>query len=600
MSDARADDRGKDPRQFDRRTLIRDGLRAGGAITGASAAIDALSASTSQAASRALVRNRHRAQPNILVIVVDQLRLPRWFGAGVGGTPELPPNIARLRAGGVSFERHYTASNDCTPSRSALLTGLYTHQTGCLITGASTLQPEFATWGTMLREHGYSTYWYGKWHLTSADRYWTERTGPRALDRYGFAGGTFPSPNGAPGQGWREDGHIAHQFDEWYRRRATDAPWCTTVSLINPHDIAWWYRLSERTPYEISAPHAVRDLPPNFETPAQLEARNTPLVQRSLQQTTDLSFGRVPYSGSKLLPSWLPFLDLYVKLQMTVDTHVGHVLDTLASRPDVAANTIVVFTSDHGEYGGSHGLRGKGAGLYEEGINVPLIVNDPRGDLTTAPEVPRTQITSSVDVAPLLLTLASGSGAWRDEPRYEQVAGRLDIAAILSDPNANGREHALHATDEVVTEFALQPYDAVAPLHITGLISQTSKYGMYAHWHGDSFEPREDGLQTELYDLTTASGRLETDNLAGRSSAESAVRATLEQAAREEIQAALPARLHEAQRRGRRDYFSIARGAALGAAQRRHQLQNIVGNDLGGQLPGGKPGRRRRHRVSPR
>ena len=53
------------------------------------------------------------------------------------------PNLARIRNGGVSFADHYTASNDCTPARSALLTGLYTHQTGCLITGGSTLDPGF-------------------------------------------------------------------------------------------------------------------------------------------------------------------------------------------------------------------------------------------------------------------------------------------------------------------------------------------------------------------------------------------------------------------------------------------------------------------------
>ena len=51
----------------------------------------------------------------------------------------------------------------------------------------------------------------------------------------------------------------------------------------------------------------------------------------------------------------------------------------LSSRPQLAANTVVLFTSDHGEYGASHGLRGKGAGVYEEAINVPLIVKDLRG-----------------------------------------------------------------------------------------------------------------------------------------------------------------------------------------------------------------------------
>ena len=94
----------------------------------------------------------------------------------------------------------------------------------------------------------------------------------------------------------------------------------------------------------------------------------------------------------------------------------------------MAANTVVVFTSDHGEYGASHGLRGKGAGVYEEAIRVPLIVKDLRGQLNAAPAIARTGLTSSVDVAPLLLTIATGSNAWRKDSRYAHLAGRHDIA----------------------------------------------------------------------------------------------------------------------------------------------------------------------------
>jgi len=96
----------------------------------------------------------------------------------------LMPNLARLRSGGISFDSHYTAANDCTPARGALLTGLYSHQTGCLVTGGSTLAPRFPTWGTMLREHGYTTAWFGKWHLTSHDKQLdrvTQRARSRAL-----------------------------------------------------------------------------------------------------------------------------------------------------------------------------------------------------------------------------------------------------------------------------------------------------------------------------------------------------------------------------------------------------------------------------------
>src|SRR5205085_4814851 len=137
-----------------------------------------------------------------------------------------------------------------TPSRAALLTGLHTHQTGCMITGGSTLDPGFPTWGTLLREHGYHTRWYGKWHLTHGDNRWTGADGPAHLERYGFSGGTFPSPDGAPGQGYRVDPRVARRFARWFARAGEQGPWCTTVSFVNPHDIAWWYAWTNRVAAE--------------------------------------------------------------------------------------------------------------------------------------------------------------------------------------------------------------------------------------------------------------------------------------------------------------------------------------------------------------
>ncbi len=182
-------------RRIDRRTLLKGGLAAGGALLGGGAAIAAIAKEGEPSAPHRARGHAERhgtphpgtvpAQPpvppstaarggrgpNILVIVVDQLRTPQWFTASPA-MARLLPNITRLRREGVSFERHYTASNDCTPARAALLTGLYTHQTGCMITGGSTLDPGFPTWGTMLREHGYNTWWFGKWHLTHGDNHW--------------------------------------------------------------------------------------------------------------------------------------------------------------------------------------------------------------------------------------------------------------------------------------------------------------------------------------------------------------------------------------------------------------------------------------------
>jgi arylsulfatase A-like enzyme len=590
-------------KRVDRRTFVKRGLAAGGLLTGAGLGIARLADATDGSGDEAAAPAPRQAppaatptQPNILVIVVDQMRFPAWFSPTADGTG-LPPNLRRLREDAISFSGHYTAANDCTPARSTLLTGLYTHQTGCMITGGSTLDPGFPTWGSMLREHGYRTRWYGKWHLTHHDGKWNRLRGERALERYGFQGGTFPSPNGAPGQGWRLDGHIARQFSKWFAQAPAEEPWCTTVSFVNPHDIAWWYIWSDRVPAEASARGVVQTLPANFETPELLIERNKPMLQRSLQETAAASFGPVPFEGPEVLSMWTEFLNLYAKLQLEVDRHIGQVLDTLARRPEIAANTVVVFTSDHGEYGGSHGLRGKGAGAYEEAIHVPLLVKDNRGLLTQAPETVRSQLTSSVDVAPLLLSIATGSNAWRSDPRYEHLAERADLAAMLADPNAPGRPYVLHATDETVTEYAIEPYAAEAPRHVIALRTGQAKYATYSNWRPHSLELLSQAEERELYDYSTDSGRLELHNSAGESELEQPLQAQFESALQQELRQPLPQRLGAARAGGFVDYFAASGKAENNAAGVREKRAEKVFE--GFEEAGGSAGESRFKRLRP-
>jgi arylsulfatase A-like enzyme len=600
----------KPDRKTDRRTFLKQGAIAGGLLAGAGAAVAGCGTSSdgaqtqsdattaAQPARRIAPTTVEERQPNILVIMVDQLRFPQWFGPLPGRGVGLPPNLQRLREGAVSFGRHYTASNDCTPSRSAMLTGLYTHQTGCMITGGSTLDPGFPTWGTMLRDHGYHTWWYGKWHLTHHDNKWTQTTGRPLLEDYDFSGGTYPSPDGGPGQGFRVDPGIARQFEDWFAHEGGSEPWCTTVSFVNPHDIAWWYKWTNRVPAEAQAPSVIGRMPPNYETPQLLIERNKPLLQRTFQDTSAASFGPVPFTGPEAHEKWLEFLDLYMKIQLDVDRHIGRVLQALHSRPEVAENTVIVFTSDHGEYGGSHGLRGKGACAYEEGIRVPLLVKDPRGLLASSPERVREQLTSSVDLAPLLLTIGSGSNDWRRDPHYAHIAGRADVAGILADPAAPGRPYILHATDEIVTEYAIEPYAADAPLHVVALRTPQAKLATYSNWPFHGIEPLARGEERELYDYRTHSGRLELHNSASQSALEEPLRAELERAFREELREPLPPRLTEAHARGFADYFSNARRAAAEAAGRRKRRSERETGPLGppaGPLerpgaPFGRPG----------
>jgi arylsulfatase A-like enzyme len=544
----------------DRRSFIKQSLLAAGGFvlgrgvqTGAAGAGGAAAARAHRHAAHPGAKRPRRTPPNILVIVVDQLRTPVWLPAGVSPAT-LMPNLTALRDGAVNFERHYTAANDCSPSRGALVTGLYSHQTGCLITGDSQLDASFPTWGTLLRERGYHTSWWGKWHLNP---------NPNAsLAPYGFAGGTYPSPNGAPGQGTAVDPEIAAQFAGWFHEAARDGPWCTTVSFVNPHDIAWWYRFTEQVPSESAPPALTGQLPPNFETPEMLEAQRKPLLQRSLQDTADRSFGKVPFGGPEAQPMWTGLMDTYLMLQNYVDAQIGSVMQTLASQPAVHANTVVVFTSDHGEYGGSHGMRGKGASAYEEAIRVPLSVRDfrpPAARATAAPGIARTQLSSSVDVVGLLLSLATGSQAWRHERHCQHLAGRLDLAAICARPAAPGRDWIVHATDEDVTEFASEPYAAQAPRHVVAVRSPRGKLAVYSNWRPETVELEPAGQEFELYDYSEPSGRAELVNSAGaQDSLEAELWSVLEsQVLPDELRAPLPSYLHAAQRRGIANYEGV-------------------------------------------
>ena len=122
------------------------------------------------------------------------------------------------------------------------------------------------------------------------------------------------------------------------------------------------------------------------------------------------------------------------------------------------------------------------------------------------PEVPRSQLTSSVDIVPLLLSIATGSDAWRGESSLAHLAGRADLAAICADAGAPGRPWVLHATDEDVTEFASDLHDAEAPRHVVALRTAQGKLGLYSNWAQESIEAESAGQEVECYDYAHRRG----------------------------------------------------------------------------------------------
>jgi arylsulfatase A-like enzyme len=195
-------------------------------------------------------------QPNILFILVDELRYPTVFPGDIKTPGEFlanfMPNLYKLWQKGVKFGNHNTAANACTPSRGVLITGLYSQQNWLITTILSTpypnpptlpqpvLNPAYPTYGKLLRAAGYQTPYVGKWHVSvpSADS--------SALDNYGFdyyksyydpTGDNLQGTYGDENRGYHNDAYIASQAIDWLNNQRPDSqPWCLTVSFVNPHD----------------------------------------------------------------------------------------------------------------------------------------------------------------------------------------------------------------------------------------------------------------------------------------------------------------------------------------------------------------------------
>lgn len=144
---------------------------------------------------------------------------------------------------------------------------------------------------------------------------------------------------------------------------------------------------------------------------------------------------------------------------------------------------------------------------------------------------------------------------------------------MLSDPTAPGRAMVLHATDEIVSEFAIEPYTANAPLHVVAMRTPTVKYALYSNWNPKTNTVQSAGQERELYDYSSRDGMMELDNLAGASHLERALDAQLESAVRSELREPLPTRLQAAQRDGYADYYLTAKTTTLMAARLRRKLE---------------------------
>jgi arylsulfatase A-like enzyme len=326
-------------------------------------------------------------QPNILIFMTDQQR----GGTLLGDRRAQLPNVEALAARGVRFTNARCPAPHCCPSRATFHTGLYPSQHGVwnnvLVPNALSrgLNPGVRTWGEDLASTGYRCAWAGKWHIDDSsgprDHGWEElvvNQGPdhapsdqRFADWVRRQGGqqTVTGPERIVRPGWPpcrmygvherfyDDEEMVGTAVNWLRQRRDDAsqPWCLFVGTQGPHD-----------PYQV--PQRFLDLYPAEEpSPSCDDAMlDRPGMYRRLRRL----FGQLGPAEQREAARHYKALCSYE------DWLFGNVMRTLTEIGQ-CENTIVIFTSDHGEYLGDHGLWTKGLPAFIGAYDVPLVMAGP-------------------------------------------------------------------------------------------------------------------------------------------------------------------------------------------------------------------------------
>lgn len=375
-------------------------------------------------------------RPAILLITADQLR--RDALGCYGGAAVPTPRLDALAAGGVVYDRAYTASPWCLPSRTSILTGRYPRNHGAYSNFRDRrLPPDVPNLYNVLRNRGYVTGHVGKCHYAPVpysmtvpgrtlpyepfrsyyrslgidhlalqddkqvsvwfyDDYAEELEAAGLLDAYRAAVWdrtyrkvfTFPGP-----AEWHPDSWVGRRACEWIESLDATAPSFTWVSFSGPHfpfDPPEEYL--DRVDCDAVGEPAVRD--GEFDDPGRIHHRSYHGPRGWIESGPNKQYGT---------DYWRRLRRHYLANVALIDDQVGHVL--AAARRRFGDDLLVVFSCDHGEMLGNHGLWGKGNCFYEDVVHVPLLLWRP-GRVGAGTR--KNRLTSLVDVFPTLVEAAGG------------------------------------------------------------------------------------------------------------------------------------------------------------------------------------------------
>ena len=343
-------------------------------------------------------------KPNILFIITDQ----QYAGAMscAGHADVHTPAMDSLAASGVRFERAYCPQPLCAPCRASFMTGMMPHLTGSTDNRVP-IQASFKGRGmaNVLREAGYDCALAGKWHVAGAT---PEEMGFEVL--CGTRDALIPEKS------------------EAFLKRDRSGPFFLMASFTNPHDICQVARNQPLPQGPIPEPASLADcpnLPANYAI-----APYAPDMLQMLRQASRSIYPTIEFADD----DWRRLRYAYYRLVEKVDAEIGALLAGLRSA-GLAEDTLIIFTSDHGDGHGAHHWNQKTA-LYEESIRSPFIVSQTGA---TVSAVDQTHLVSlGLDVFPTLCDYAGLSAP-------DGLEG-LSLRPLIEGRAANWRDHLVVET----------------------------------------------------------------------------------------------------------------------------------------------------------
>lgn len=343
----------------------------------------AFSAKTNSTARNAISHpndNTGSQRPNIIFIISDD---HRWDAMSCvqqeqGKAGRFPwfktPNMDRIAMEGARFRNAFVVQSLCSPSRAAFLTGQYGHRTG-VVDNSTPIPIAIPNWASILRDTGYATGYFGKWHCKMQK----ERPGFQRVYSYLGQGEYFKWPV-------LDDGRVTTPT-EWL----DDAVTSKAIEFIEQHKDGPFAMV-----IGFKSPHAPRKPPARHENDFADITIDPPLSFHDVPPFMSGSAVK-PVDWQKRQPDWKN----YFRCLAAIDDDIGSVLDSL-ERLNLAKNTIVIYVGDNGFFLGEHGLDDK-RNAQEESMRIPLLMTYPKA-VRAGTLIDDTAL--NIDLAPTLIDFA--------------------------------------------------------------------------------------------------------------------------------------------------------------------------------------------------